>query len=254
MDCPSEEQMIRLKLEGLTDITSMRFDIPNRKLDIYHTDNYEPIFKALNGLQLDASLVETIVADDFSLTDETAEERKLLWQVLAINFFLFALEILTGFISNSMGLVADSLDMLADSLVYGLTLFAVGGTIARKKNIAKASGYFQLILAVFGFAEVIRRFFGYGEVPAFQIMIVISIFALIGNTACLYLLQKSKNTEAHMQASMIFTSNDVIVNVGVIMAGVLVFLTRSNFPDLIIGTIILLIVGRGAYRILQISK
>jgi Co/Zn/Cd efflux system component len=254
MDCPSEEQMIRLKLEGLTDITSMQFDIPNRKLDIYHTDNYEPIFKALDDLQLGASFVETNAADDFSSTDTTAEERKLLRRVLGINFFFFALEMLTGFISNSMGLVADSLDMLADSLVYGLALFAVGGTIAKKKNIAKASGYFQLILAVFGFTEVIRRFLGYSEVPAFQIMIVISILALIGNTACLYLLQKSKSTEAHMQASMIFTSNDVMINVGVIIAGISVFLISSKLPDLIIGMIVFLIVGRGAYRILQISK
>lgn len=254
MDCPSEEQMIRLKLEGLTGINSMRFDIPNRQLDIYHTNNHEPIFKALNDLQLGASILESSAADDFSLLDTTTEERKLLWQVLAINFFFFALEMLTGFISSSMGLIADSLDMLADSLVYGLALFAVGGTIALKKKIAKASGYFQLILAVIGFGEVIRRFLGYGEVPAFQIMIVISIFALLGNTACLYLLQKSKNTEAHMQASMIFTSNDVIINIGVIIAGVMVFLTSSRFPDLIIGTIVFLIVGRGAYRILQIAK
>lgn len=254
MDCPSEEQMIRLKLEGLRNITSMRFDLPNRKLEIYHTDNYEPIFKALDSLQLGASLVETNAADDFSLTDKTTEEQKLLWQVLAINFFFFALEMLTGLIYNSMGVVADSLDMLADSLVYGLTLFAVGGSLARKKNIAKASGYFQLSLAVFGFAEVIRRFLGYGEVPDFQMMIIISILALMGNTACLYLLQKSKSKEAHMQASMIFTSNDVIINLGVIVAGVLVFLTSSKLPDLIIGTIIFIIVGRGAYRILQVAK
>jgi len=254
MDCPSEEQMIRLKLEGLTGINSMRFDIPNRQLDIYHTNNHEPIFEALNDLQLGASILKSSAADDFSLPDTTTEERKLLWQVLAINFFFFALEMLTGFISSSMGLVADSLDMFADSLVYGLALFAVGGSFTRKRNIAKASGYFQLILAVIGFGEVIRRFLGYGEVPAFQIMIVISIFALLGNTACLYLLQKSKNTEAHMQASMIFTSNDVIINIGVIIAGVMVFLTSSRFPDLIIGTIVFLIVGRGAYRILQIAK
>jgi len=254
MDCPSEEQMVRLKLEGFSNITSMRFDIPNRKLEIYHRDSYDAIFKALDGLHLGTSFVETKTADDFSLIDETAKERKLLWQVLGINFFFFVLEMLTGFLSNSMGLVADSLDMLADSLVYGLALFAVGGSIARKKKVAKASGYFQLILAVFGFSEVIRRFLGYGEVPVFQTMIIISILALLGNAVSLYLLQKSKNEEAHMQASRIFTSNDVIINIGVIIAGVLVFLTNSKLPDLIIGSIVFIIVGRGAYRILQISK
>lgn len=254
MDCASEEQLIRLKLGDFKNISGLQFDIPNRKLDVYHTGNYEPIFAEIHGLQLDASFIQTSATDEILSTGKENTERKLLWQVLAINFFFFAFEILMGFISNSMGLVADSLDMLADSLVYGLALFAIGGTIAKKKNIAKASGYFQLILAVFGVAEVIRRFLGFGEVPTFQTMIVISSLALIGNATSLYLLQKSKNTEAHMQASMIFTSNDVIINIGVIIAGVLVFVTNSKVPDLVIGAIVFFIVARGSYRILQISK
>jgi Co/Zn/Cd efflux system component len=177
-----------------------------------------------------------------------------LWQILTINFFFFLIELSTGFLANSMGLVADSLDMLADSIVYGLALFAVGGTITQKKNIAKSAGYFQLTLAIFGFIEVIKRFTGIETVPAFQTMIIISILALIGNGLCLYLLQKSKSKEAHMQASMIFTSNDVIVNIGVIIAGGLVYWTNSKYPDLIIGTIVFFIVGKGALKILKLSK
>ena len=57
-----------------------------------------------------------------------------------------------------------------------------------------------------------------------------------------------------MQASMIFTSNDIIINIGVIIAGVLVYFTASKYPDLIIGGIIFLIVVRGALRILKLSK
>ena len=153
-----------------------------------------------------------------------------------------------------MGLVADSLDMLADSFVYGLSLFAVGGTVLRKKKIAKLSGYFQIILAALGFSEVIRRFLEVEKLPDFSTMIVVSIFALIANGICLYLLQKSKSKEAHMQASMIFTSNDVIINIGVIIAGVLVNLLNSNKPDLIIGTIVFIIVIQGAVRILKLGK
>jgi Co/Zn/Cd efflux system component len=113
-----------------------------------------------------------------------------------------------------MGLVADSLDMLADGIVYGLALLVVGGTVA-KKNIAKFAGYFQIVLALIGFTEVVRRFIGIEKMPDFQTMIIVSIFALIANVICLYLLQKGKSKEAHMQASMIFTSNDVIINTGV---------------------------------------
>ena len=255
MDCPSEEQMIRMKLADLTNINSLDFDIANRQLTVFHTDNHEQIFQRLDNLKFDTSLIDSVSADNYTATtDNTDRERKLLWQVLAINFFFFALELTTGFISNSMGLVADSLDMLADSIVYGLALFAVGGTMTRKKNIAKSAGYFQLTLAVFGFIEVIRRFIGTETIPAFQTMIIISILALIGNGLCLYLLQKSKSKEAHMQASMIFTSNDIIINSGVITAGLLVNWLNSGYPDLIIGAIVFVIVARGAYRILQLSK
>ena len=255
MDCPSEEQIIRMKLAQLTNINSLEFDIPNRQLTVVHSDNYDHILQRLNTLQFDTSLIDSVGADLPEIpTDNSERERKLLWQVLAVNFFFFALELTTGFISNSMGLVADSLDMLADSLVYGLALFAVGGTIARKKNIAKSAGYFQLTLAAFGFIEVIRRFVAVETIPAFQTMIVISILALIGNGLCLYLLQKSKSKEAHMQASMIFTSNDIIVNLGVILAGGLVYLTHSKYPDLVVGTIVFFIVGQGAFTILKLSK
>jgi Co/Zn/Cd efflux system component len=141
---------------------------------------------------------------------------------------------ITGLISKSMGLVADSLDMLADSFVYGISIFAVGGTLTRKKRIAKLAGYFQITLAVIGFAEVLRRFLGTEKLPDFTTMIFVSVLALIANGICLYLLQKSKSkTEAHMKASLIFTSNDVIINLGVITAGLLVNWLNSNKPDLI---------------------
>lgn len=83
-------------------------------------------------------------------------------------------------------------------------------------------------------------------------MIIVSFFALIGNAISLYLLQKSKSKEAHMQASMIFTSNDVIVNIGVMVAGALVYFTSSSLPDLIIGTVVFALVAFGAYRILKL--
>ena len=254
MDCPSEEQMIRMKLEELTNIQSLQFDIPERRLDVYHTSGYDSIFAALDSLGPDTKFISSGQAATPMTNGLQAQERRVLIQVLGINFFFFALEMLTGFIAGSMGLVADSLDMLADSIVYSLSLFAVGGTISRKKHIAGAAGYFQLMLALLGFAEVLRRFLAYGDMPDFQMMIVISFLALAGNATSLYLLQKSKSKEAHMQASMIFTSTDVIVNIGVIVAGGMVYLTKSKVPDLIIGTIVFILVTNGAYRILKLSK
>lgn len=254
MDCPSEENLIRMKLEEISNIVNLDFDIPNRQLSVFHTGKSDQIEKAVIELSLGGNKLYTTETDQTDFKENT-NQKKMLWSVLLINFSFFIIEITTGLISKSMGLVADSLDMLADSFVYGISLFAVGGTQIRKKNIAKLAGYFQITLAVIGFLEVLRRFFGEEKLPDFSIMIIISVFALIANLFCLYILQKSKSKdEAHMKASMIFTSNDVIINLGIILAGILVTWLNSNKPDLIIGIIVFVLVIQGAFRILKLSK
>ncbi|WP_282021171.1 cation transporter [Tenacibaculum aiptasiae] len=254
MDCPSEENLIRMKLDEISSIANLSFDIANRKLTVFHSGEIDQIEKSILELNLGGKKIST---EQTNKTDfkENANQKKLLWSVLGINFTFFLIEMTTGIISKSMGLIADSLDMLADSLVYGISLFAVGGTLIKKKRIAKLAGYFQITLAVIGFIEVLRRFFGNEKLPDFSTMIVVSIFALIANGICLYILQKSKSKEeAHMKASMIFTSNDVIINFGVIIAGLLVNWLNSSKPDLVIGTIVFILVIQGAFRILRLSK
>lgn len=253
MDCASEEQMIRMKLESLDEVKQLEFDIPHRQLQVYHTAEIDGIQNALAELQLNEKLVNTQEADLPEIIDHT-QQRKVLWWVLGINLVFFVIEMTTGWISSSMGLVADSLDMLADSIVYGLSLLAVGAAVARKKKVAKISGYFQMGLALLGFLEVLRRFFAESGTPLFHWMIIISILALAGNLVTLWLINKAKSNEAHMQASSIFTSNDIIVNGGVILAGVLVYLLESKWPDLVIGGIVFAFVIRGAIRILNLSK
>ena len=253
MDCPSEENLIKMKLSDIDGIKQLDFNLEERILTLYHNSNVNEIGNALNELKLNESLISSEDTDTI-ITESTRSQSKLLWTVLIINFAFFIIEMSTGLISKSMGLVADSLDMLADSFVYGLSLIAVGGTVLKKKRIAKYAGYFQITLAIIGIVEVIRRFLGYESLPVFSTMIIVSVFALIANGICLYLLQKSKSQEAHMRASMIFTSNDIIINLGVITAGVLVNWLHSGIPDLIIGIIVFGLVIQGAFRILKLSK
>ena len=254
MDCPSEENLIRMKLDGIANIANLAFDIPNRKLTVFHNGEIDQIEKSIIELNLGGKKISTKKTYQTEF-NENSNQKKLLWTILLINFAFFLIELTTGIISKSMGLVADSLDMLADSFVYGISLFAVGGTLTRKKRIAKLAGYFQIILAVIGFSEVLRRFIVDEKLPDFSTMIIVSVFALIANGICLYILQKSNNKEeAHLKASMIFTSNDVIINVGVIIAGLLVNWLNSSTPDLIIGTIVFVLVIQGAFRILKLGK
>jgi Co/Zn/Cd efflux system component len=254
MDCPAEENLIRLKLEEFSQIKKLDFKIEERKLVVFHSEEVPEIEKSLIELDLGSELLETKIVELEGNGDSEKFQSKLLWAVLTINFAFFIIEITAGIISRSMGLIADSLDMLADALVYGLSLWVVGASIVRKKKVATISGYFQIVLAASGFVEIIRRSVGFEVLPDFRTMIWVSLLSLVANSVCLYLLQKSKSKEAHMKASMIFTSNDVIINSGVIIAGILVLVTNSKYPDLIVGAIIFLIVVRGAIRILELGK
>ncbi|WP_407426847.1 cation transporter [Arcticibacter sp.] len=258
MDCAAEEQMIRMKFDGDPEIVKLDFNLAQRRLEVYHNGEPTAVANRLSELNFGSRLVDSVLVERSDQGDLRAinakKERKMLWAVLFINAGAFVLEMVTGLVAKSMGLVADSLDMLADAFVYSLSLYAVGKAAGSKKKIAAISGYMQLLLALVGMIEVLRRFIGQEEAPDFGFMIVISIIALAGNAVSLYLIQRANSREAHMQASYIFTSNDVIVNLGVILAGVLVYFTGSKIPDLLIGAMVFAIVARGAFRILKLAK
>ena len=258
MDCPSEERMIRMALTGFDNIQSLSFDLSNRKLEIIHQGETGPITSKLETLGLGASLqkseeasAESVRAAESSKTNES-EESGTLWILLAINALMFLVEMTMGLIAQSAGLIADSLDMLADAAVYGLALYAVGHGIKMQVRAAHVAGILQLILAAGVLVEVGRRFL-FGSDPQSLMMMTVASVALIANISCLLLIAKHREGGAHMKASWIFSANDVFINLGVILAGLLVAWTGSNYPDLIIGGIVGAIVLMGAKRILALK-
>ncbi len=254
MDCPCEESLVRMKLQDNGAIAHLEFDLASRTLDVIHHGDEAAITSAIDSLDLGSHLLGTEEEQGEVATDSDSRQCKALWLVLAINAAFFIIEITTGLLSRSMGLVADSLDMLADALVYGMSLMVVGAVVARKKRVALWSGFLQLLLAALGLSEVIRRFVGVEMMPDFRTMIGISLLALVANSICLWILQRTKSKDAHIRASVIFSANDVIINFGVIVAGGLVWWLDSKLPDLIVGVIVFPIVIRGAVRILKLAK
>ena len=85
-------------------------------------------------------------------------------------------------------------------------------------------------------------------------MIGIGLLALCANLSCIALLQKHRHGEVHIRASWVFTKNDALANFGTVIGGVLVLLTQSALPDLVLGLIICVVVARGGIEIIRDTK
>lgn len=255
MDCPSEENLIKLKLQGFKgEVNHLEFNLEARKLSVWYQGSLDELLALLEDLKLGTQLESEDWADYQEDQAADQKEMRLLVYVLLINFSFFLLEGLAGWFSHSFGLQADGLDMLADALVYGLAILAIGRSKLLQKRVALVAGILQLSLAGLGLYQLIQRILLQDYLPIGPVIMGTSLLALLANAYCLYLLRSHRSEKAHWQASTIFTSNDVIINIGVILAGGLVLYFESAWPDLIIGALIFGIVSFGAFRILKLSK
>lgn len=256
MDCPSEERLIRMALSDADGVAALDFDLGKRELRIGHTGAVDPITQRLEKLGLGARLISSTAMQDAipdagSKLPTPAEEATVLTWLLGINALMFAVEILGGWLAQSTGLIADSLDMFADAAVYGVALYAVHRQAGQQRKAARLSGWLQLLLAMGALSEVARRM-AFGSEPEPPLMMGTALLALAANVTCMLLLARHRHGGMHMKASWIFSTNDVLANLGVIIAGALVAWSGSNYPDLLIGTLIALLVINGARRILAL--
>jgi Co/Zn/Cd efflux system component len=184
---------------------------------------------------------------------KTRSEQKLLIILLIINGLMFGLEFTVGIIAESTALIADSLDMFADAMVYAVGLYAVGKSLQTKVNAAYLNGILQVILGMSVLLDVMRRL-TLGSEPDSFLMIILGILALIANLICFGLLIRHRKGEIHLRSTWICTRNDVIANVGVLIAAGLVGLFHSPLPDLIIAFLIAGVILHGGVQILREAK
>ena len=177
-------------------------------------------------------------------------ERRVLIALLLINGVMFVAELGIGWGAQSTALIADALDMLADAMVYSVGLYAVGRTLQVKAHAARLSGSLQVLLGLLVLADILRRFI-VGSEPVSTLMMGMGLVALLANVTCLILISRHREGEVHMRASWIFSKNDVIANLGVILAGGLVAWSGSRLPDLVIGLLVVIVVMRGGLLILK---
>jgi len=184
---------------------------------------------------------------------KTEQERRVLRIALGLNAAMAVIGGLAGWIAQSTGLLADALDMLSDATAYAIALLAIGRSALFKIRAATLSGGILLVLGAGVLFEVGRRLI-YGAEPLSGWMIGTAVLSLIVNLTVLRLLAPMKSGEVHLRATWLFTRADVVANVGVIFAGLLILWLGVPYPDYVIGTLIGLYVIKEAVEILRDAR
>ncbi len=175
--------------------------------------------------------------NDGRVADMRDRQARVLWVVLAINAVMFVVEFTAGWLAASTALLADSLDMLGDALVYGLSLFVVARSVRWKAVSAGFKGVVMLAFGLLVLGQALTRAIA-GTVPEPGVMAVVGAAALAANVFCLLLLTRHRGDDVNMRSSWICSRNDLFANSGVLIAALLVFLTGSLWPDVIVGVAI----------------
>lgn len=188
--------------------------------------------------------------DDHGLDSSDAADRRILLTVLLINLGQCLAGVGVGVWASSTALIGAALDNLSDALVYGVSLYAIGRSVTIKVRAARLSGWLLIGLAVVLLVEVLRRFFG-GEPPLGPAMMAMAALNAALNFVCLRLLKRHRGEDVNFKASAIFTSNDSIVNLAIVLSGALVMWWGSNLPDLVLGIVVSVIAAWGGREILS---
>lgn len=188
--------------------------------------------------------------DEPTLDASQAADRRILWLVLLINLAQCLTGAAVGFWASSTAVIGAALDNLADASVYGVSLYAVGRAAAIKVRAARLSGWLLIGLSVLLLVEVLRRFFG-GEEPIGPAMMAMAAVNAALNLICLHLLKRHQGEDVNFKASAIFTSNDSLVNLAIVLSGALVMWLDSKLPDLILGLLVSAIAANGGREILS---
>ena len=181
-----------------------------------------------------------------------ADQRRVLVIVLVINLGMFFAEFGAGLVAGSAALMADATDMLADAFVFGLSLYAVARSDRWKAGVAVFKGGLILVLGL-GILVNVAVKMQTGVPPSSSLMMLFGGAALVANLISVILLWRFRAQDVNMASTFECSRNDVISNVGVLIAAVLVAATSSPWPDIVIGLAMATIVLRSAVRVLNDS-
>jgi cobalt-zinc-cadmium efflux system protein len=184
---------------------------------------------------------------------------------LAILLAIMAAEVAGGLLSGSLALLGDAGHMLVDALALGLSLFALN-LARRPATQTKTYGYHRaeimatltngttlILVSLFIFYEAYQRFF---NPPSIQtpLMLLVASIGLVANLAGMLLLRDASHRSLNIKAAFWHIIGDTISSIGVIIAGIIIAITKWYVIDPIIAVFIGGLILWGAVRLVRESS
>ncbi|APT57305.1 Cobalt-zinc-cadmium resistance protein czcD [Roseomonas mucosa] len=197
------------------------------------------------------------MSDDDDLPKDLAHitpaYRRALWIVVGLNVGYGLVEMVGGFISGSQALKADALDFLGDGLISFLGLLAIGWSLAWRARSALIQGLFLAVLGVGVLATTGYRVLVLNQ-PEAELMGLFGAVALVVNVASAAVLMPHREGDANVRAVWLFSRNDAIGNLAVVVAAGLVWWTETAWPDLAVAFVIAGLFLQSAWAIIRDAR
>lgn len=206
--------------------------------------------KMESGPSDDCAIDATEVAD---AVHRTSSYKRALWTVALLNVGFGIVELIGGFWSDSQALKADALDFLGDGGITLLGLLAATWTPVWRARTALWQGVFLGVLSVGILVGAAYRVFVVNE-PQPEVMGLLGFIAFLINVGSVFLLMKHRNGDANVRAVWLFSRNDAIGNVGVIVAAGLVAWTGTRWPDLGVAIVVAALFLQSAWSIAKDAR
>ncbi len=190
--------------------------------------------KTHNGKKQGGCVCDEVSQD---LSHITPAYRRALWIVVLLNVGYGVVEIIAGFVANSQALKADALDFLGDGLITFLGLAAIKRSLVWRGRSALLQGIFLGALGISVLGSTIYRVFVLNE-PEAELMGIFGAIALVVNVAAAVALIPHRAGDANVRAVWLFSRNDAIGNIAVVVAAGLVAWTGRPWPDLVVAAVI----------------
>lgn len=176
--------------------------------------------------------------------------RRALWIVVLLNAGYGVVEMAGGFLADSQALKADALDFLGDGLITFFGIVALAWPREWRARAALTQGVFLAAMGVGVLAAAAYRVFVLRQ-PDAELMGAFGAVALLVNFAAAAVLLPHRAGDVNARAIWLFSRNDALGNVAVVMAAGLVALTGTRWPDLIVAAAIAGLFLQSAWEIIR---